>query len=220
MKELINFYIKPNLQSHVDNLEKLFRKSILLYFLSVLSYSIASFITIDKTSGFTLPNTNILTTYFIKTIGLLLKQPIQILFSTFGCYLILNIVYREKITITGLYKQLFVAFSLVIISFFVDTINVLLSHYFNFHLMNLLKYSVNDLLTKVYDCSQSITSFLSRINLLLLFSLMYAFYLIKNTYKLDRQKLVIIIPASILLVQLLFSSIPLLIQIIFSLIST
>ncbi len=220
MKELINFYIKPNLQSHVDNLEKLFRKSILLYFFSVLSFSIISFITIDKTSGFTLPNTNIFTTYFIKTIGLLLKQPIQILFSTFGCYLILNIVFREKITITGLYKQLFVAFSLVIISFFVDSLNVLLNHYFSFHLINLLKYSVNDLLTKVYDCSQSFASFLSRINLLLLFSSIYAFFLIKNTYKLDKQKLVIIIPVSILLTQLLFSIIPLLIQIIFSLIST
>lgn len=220
MKELINFYIKPNLQSHVDNLEILFRKSILLYFLSVLSYSIISFITIDKTSAFTLPNTNIITTYFIKTIGLLLKQPIQILFSTFGCYLILNIVYREKITLTGLYKQLFVAFSLVIVSFFVDTINILLSHFLSFHLINLLKYSVNDLLTKVYDCSQSVASFLSRINMLLLFSLIYAFFLIKNTYKLDKQKLVIIIPISILLVQFLFSIIPVLIQLIFSMIST
>lgn len=220
MKELIDFYIKPNLQSHVDNLEKLFRKSILLYFISVLSYSIISFITVDKTSGFTLPNTNILTTYFIKTIGLLLKQPIQILFSTFGCYLILNIVFRKKITVIGLYKQLFVAFGLVIISFFVDIINILLNHYFNFYLINLLKYSVNDLLIKVYDCSQSFASFLSRINLLLLFSLIYAFFLIKNTYKLDKQKLAIIIPVSILLVQFLFSIIPVLIQIIFGLIST
>jgi len=209
MKELINFYFSPHQLSHNHNSNSFFKNSLVLYFSTIILYSIVSFVLIANATLSTSPVSDSFTFFLIRTIGLLLKEPVQILFLTVSCYLLLNLIFKHKLSFIEIYKLLFVAFNIIIISYFISIINIFTKHYIDFRLINIFKYSLNDLFISIYDCSQTIASLLSRINLLLLLSIFYTFFLFKNVLHLaDNKLLMIIIPVAVLLILLLFSAIP------------
>lgn len=221
MRELINFYLSPNRFTQTQYVDNFFKNSLILYFVTIIIYSFSSFIYLDDATVSASPISNHYTFILIKTISLLLKGPIQILFITVGLYIFLNIISKQKYSFLTFYKLLFISFNIIIIAYFIDIINIFTKHFYDFYLINILKFSLNDVFMKIYDCSQSIASFLSRINVLLLLSLLYSFFLFKNALQLSNNKLLLIVlPLSVLLILFLFSAIPMFLLSIFKLAST
>lgn len=221
MKELINFYLSPNRFTQTQYIDNFLKNSLILYFVTIIIYSFSSFIFLDDATVSASPISNHFTFMLIKTISLLLKGPIQILFFTIGLYIFLNLISKQKYSFITFYKLLFISFNIVIIAYFVDIINIFTKQLYDIYLINFFKFSLNDLVMKIYDCSQSIASFLSRINVLLLLSLLYSFFLFKSVLQLSNNKLLmIVIPASVLLILLLFTAIPMFLLSLFKLAST
>jgi hypothetical protein len=209
MNELINFYFNPYRFTHKQYYDIFFKNSLILYFTTIILYSFLSFFFLDDWTLSTSPIQNRFTFVLIKTISLLLKEPIQILFITTGVYIFLSLIFKQNFSFIAFYKLLFIAFNIVIFSYFIDIANIVTKHFNDFYFLNLFKFSLNDIFIKIYDCSQPIVSFLSRINLLLLLSLIYSFFLFKNEVCLSSNKLIILtISISVLLILLLFSFIP------------
>lgn len=221
MKELINFYLKPNSFNKNNNYDNSFIISLKLYFVTIIIYSFTSFIFLDDATVSASPMSSHFTFIIIKTVSLLLKEPIQILFLTIGLYIFVSLITKQKYSFILFYKLLFISFNIVIIAYFIDTLNLFTKNYLGFYLINVFRISLNDLIIKIYDCSQSISSFLSRINVLLLLSLLYSFFLFKSVLQPSNNKLLmIVIPASVLLILLLFSAIPMFLLSLFKLAST
>ena len=82
MKELINFYLSPNRFTQIQYIDNFFKTSLILYFTTIIIYSFPSFIYLDEATVSASPISNHYTFILIKTISLLLKEPIQILFLT------------------------------------------------------------------------------------------------------------------------------------------
>lgn len=221
MKELIIFYFKPYSFNKNHNYDNFFRNSLILYFITIIFYSFTSFIFLDDATVSASPMSNHITFMLIKIISLLLKGPIQILFLTIGLYILFSLIIKQKYSFLLFYKLLFISFNIVIIAYFIDTVNIFTKYYLDFYLINVFRISLNDIFIKIYDCSQSITSFLSRLNLLLLLSLLYSFFLFKSVLQLPNNRLLmLVIPISVLLILILFSSIPMFLLSIFKFAST
>lgn len=208
MKDLIYFYIKPYHFVNGNNYSTFFKNSLALYFITIFIFSSLSFIFLNNELITSSPVSDSFTFFLIRTFGLALKQPTQVLFLTFVAYLLLGVFIKSKITFSVLYKIIFVAFNLVVISYFIDTVNIFVKYFYTFHIVNIFKYNLNDIFIKGNDCSQFLTSFFKRINPLLILSIIYLFYLTKNNERKSNFKLLYFIVLSILLTLFLFSSIP------------
>lgn len=208
MKELLNLYFKPNRFVSNLNYNILFKNSLLLYFTSIIVLSAFSVTFLDHSITSTSPVPNNLDFFLIRTLGLVLKQPIQVLFIAFVTNLLLSVFLKNEITFTLFYKKIFIAFNIIVLSFFVDTINIFISYLWHINVINILKYSLNDLFIRGTDCSQFVTSLLERINPLLILSIMYFYYIIKYHFEESNRKLLFFISLSVVTTLILFSSIP------------
>lgn len=221
MKELINFYLSPNRFTQIQYIDNFFKNSLILYFVTIIIYSLSSFIFLEEATVSASPTSNHYTFILIKTVSLLLKGPIQILFHTIGLYIFLNLISKQNYSFLTFYKLFFISFNIVIIAYFIDIINIFTKQLYDFYLINILKFSLNDFFMKIYDCSQSVASFLSRINALLLLSLLYSFFMFKSVLQLSNNKfLMIVLPVSVLLILLLLTSIPMFLLSLYKLAST
>lgn len=209
MRNLIFFYFKPSKYNSITDTYYFFRLSLLLYFLIIFIYSTLSFIVLNKELISTAPVSNNLTFYLLRTISLLLKQPIQVLFLTGGIYLFFGIFNKNRITFMELYKFVFISFNIIILSYFVDIINVFAKYFNIYQILNIFKYSLNDIFIKNTDCTNLSTSLLERINPLLILSIVYLFFFMKNKKQdVSNIKLSVLIISSVLITLLLFSAIP------------
>lgn len=209
MRDLLLFYFKPQKNNSLIKSSNFFRNSLIIYFVSVIVYSTLSYIILNKDFLQTSPVSNSVTFYFLRTISLLLKQPVQVLFLSFGVYVFFRAIDKNKIAFFDYFKFVFISFNIIVLSYFVEILK-LFTNYFNaFHIVNIFKYSLNDIFIQGTDCTNFSTSILERINILLILSIVYLFFLIKiKTIHISNFKLIILISISVLITLFLFASVP------------
>jgi hypothetical protein len=209
MKELLAFYFRLDKKQAEHNYSKLFRLSLLLYLFVILIYSALSLLFFQNEMIASFPFNNRIGFIIIKMIGLLLKEPIQVFFITIGSYLIFGLFSKNKLSFPLLYKILFIAFNIVVLSYLVESINIILKYYSNFQIIDIFKYSLNDIFLKGTGCSQSLITFFARINIILVLSIYYSFLLLRKVIILVNMNLLIVhIIITFLLVLFLFSALP------------
>ncbi len=210
MKDLL-FYFKPSYYSTTTNYSSLFSKSIIIYFITIIVYISISFIFQNSAVISSGPTSNYFILYLLRTIGLLIKQPFQVLLFSVSIYLTLNVFLQTKFTFIPFYKMIFIAFNLVVLSYFIEILNEFAKYLNTVQFINILKYSLNDIFTHGTDCSKFTISLLNRIHTLLAVSIIYAFYILKSNCKeVSNFKLFVIIVFSVLMTTIVLSYAPLL----------
>ncbi len=198
----------PSRVKNTDNYLTFFRISFLLYCITIFVYSLLPVI-LNQEVVSPLPGIGKLAFLLIKTFSLLASQPVQVLFLSLVSYLVFRVFSKNKLHFSELYKIIFIALNLIVLYYIIEIIIFITDFFISVHLINIFSYSLNDIFYGAKDCSLLFPSIMARIKPLVLISIVYFFFLVKKqSIPESGFKTLLLIIASVFIVQLLLSSLP------------
>lgn len=209
---LFKFYFNPQKFATVLSEKLRLREFFLIYFFFITLHFILMALSKSNLDSESKPIFLTDTTIFVVNyLASVIKHPFQAFIYSSAIYLIGLIFTSIKPKFSDLFLLVFVAVLIRIFGLFLETIEYVLHLVVNLNIsLNFMDLSLGNIFYQKDQCSSGLESILHRFNMALLLSIVYMFFLFKNTiYPVKSVWLVLLIIASILISFLMLSAVPL-----------
>jgi len=209
---LLKFYLNPQKFAAVLSEKLRLREVFLIYFFFITLHFILMALINSNLDSESKPIFLTDTTIFvINYLASIIKHPFQAFIYSSAIYLIGLIFFNIKPKFSDLFLLVFVAVLIRIFGLFLETIEYVFHLVLNLTIsLNFMDLSLGNILYQKDQCSSGFESILFRFNMALLLSIVYMFFLFKNTiYPVKSVWLILLIIASILISFLMLSAVPL-----------
>ncbi len=208
MEKIFAFYSNPfSWRIERDEIKDIFKKNLILYVVvAVISSFVFSYFGVNLgENGRNNANESL---FLLKSTAFILRAPFQVLIYSIFIFLVFRTFRIYEFKFIELYQVLFLSFSMMIFSFILEAGIIFVQSIFHYDLFNILKYSLADLLLRNRDCSNIVEFFYSKISVIFLIIVVYAYFSLKNIFKIRTQKYCAFFILAFLLSTFFLSSIP------------